>query len=68
MVISHDSSQDDIPTGSLKFHYGAMDPLHDHGGYTTVSVSDNTMTTSFYDYTGIYYTLHIFTPKCHCML
>ena len=44
--------QDDIPSNSLKFHYGVLDLLHDHGGYTTVSVSSETMTTTFFDYTG----------------
>ena len=47
------SSQDDIPSGSLKFHYGVQDLLHDKGGYTTVSVTSDTMTTSFYDYKGL---------------
>lgn len=43
---------DDIPANSLKFHYGVIDILHDHGGYTTVGVVNNTMTTTFYDYKG----------------
>lgn len=45
--------QDDIPSGSLKFHYGLLDVQHDKGGYTTVNITTDTMTTTFYDYKGM---------------
>lgn len=45
--------QDDIPSGSLKFHYGLVDVQHDKGGYTTVKITTDTMTTTFYDYKGM---------------
>lgn len=58
------SIQDDIPSGSLKFHYGPVDMVHDHGGYTTVKISSDTMTTTFYDYKGIPYVVELIMRKC----
>lgn len=63
------SLQDNIPPGSLKFHYGLLDVSHDKGGYTTVNITTDIMTTTFYDYKGIpYYVVESDYSMCSLVL
>ena len=45
--------QDDVPKDSLKFFYGPKDDPDSKGGFTSVSVSTEKMTVTFYNYKGI---------------
>ena len=44
--------QSDVPAGSLKFHYGLSDSNDSKGGFATISVSETTMTLTFFDDKG----------------
>lgn len=46
------SLQDDIPSNSLKFHYGPHDNSAERGGYVSVSLTPSIMTVTYYDESG----------------
>ena len=45
--------QQDIPRDSLKYHYGPLDPLNQHGGYASVTLTPLTMDVTYYDASGM---------------
>lgn len=47
-----ESHKSDVPAGSLKFHYGLSDSNDSKGGFATMSVSETTMTLTFFDDKG----------------
>ncbi|KAL5467624.1 hypothetical protein EMCRGX_G031883 [Ephydatia muelleri] len=47
-----ESHLQDIPRDSLKYHYGPLDPLDQHGGYASVTLTPLTMDVTYYDASG----------------
>ena len=55
----HSSTQDDVPKDSLKYFYGPDQDSDDKGGFATLSVTEDTITTTFFNYKGQYNDLSV---------